>query len=99
MVSSSIAMCSRLADTPGGVLLRVLAAPPARGIATIWWKNLAFFDDMLACVAEQFAIDENCVSSAGVSAGALFTAQLGSARGDQGEGGPRRPIRPAHNHR
>ncbi|MCA9661517.1 MAG: hypothetical protein KC486_24470 [Myxococcales bacterium] len=45
-------------------------------------EEFAFFDDMLACVAEQFDIDENCVSSTGVSAGALFTGQLAGGRGE-----------------
>jgi poly(3-hydroxybutyrate) depolymerase len=41
-----------------------------------------FFDDMLACVAEQFPIDKECVSVAGVSAGALYGAQLAAARSE-----------------
>lgn len=41
------------------------------------------FDDMLSCVAEQFAVDKDCVSSVGVSAGALFTSQLAGGRGDR----------------
>src|SRR6185369_8218456 len=45
-------------------------------------EELTFFDDMLACAAEQFAINNNCVASAGVSAGALFTDQLAGARSD-----------------
>ena len=45
-------------------------------------EELTFFDDMLACVAEQNDVNLSCVSSAGVSAGALFTAQLASMRGD-----------------
>ncbi|MEW5854129.1 MAG: hypothetical protein AB2A00_35465 [Myxococcota bacterium] len=45
-------------------------------------EEMAFFDDMLTCVAEQFPVNRSCVSSAGVSAGALFTAQLASLRGD-----------------
>lgn len=44
-------------------------------------EELQFFDDMLACVAEQFEVNESCVSSVGVSAGALFTAQLAQGRG------------------
>jgi hypothetical protein len=36
---------------------------------------------MLACVAAQFAINEQCISSAGVSAGALWTDQLAGTRG------------------
>jgi predicted esterase len=43
-----------------------------------------FFDDMLACVHEQFNVDKDCVSSVGVSAGALFTSQLlAGGRGDR----------------
>lgn len=44
-------------------------------------EELTFFDDLLACVAETVPIDVDCVSSAGVSAGALFTDQLASRRG------------------
>lgn len=43
-------------------------------------EEYRFFDDMLACAAAQFQINNNCVSSAGVSAGALFTDQLAGAR-------------------
>ncbi|MSP59760.1 MAG: hypothetical protein EXR72_05350 [Myxococcales bacterium] len=46
-------------------------------------EEFRFFDDLLACVAAQFTIEENCVASAGVSAGALFTDQLASARADR----------------
>jgi predicted esterase len=45
-------------------------------------EELAFFDDMLACVSQSYNVDNNCVSSAGVSAGALWTPQLASARGE-----------------
>lgn len=45
-------------------------------------EELVFFDDMFACVAESYPVDRSCVSSAGVSAGALFTSQLGWRRGD-----------------
>lgn len=44
-------------------------------------EEFEFFDDMLACVAEQFNVAEHCIASAGVSAGALWTDQLASARG------------------
>ncbi len=44
-------------------------------------EGLKFFDDMLACVGQQFTVNENCVSSAGVSAGALWTSQLAIERG------------------
>ncbi|MGB1014941.1 MAG: hypothetical protein ACPG4T_12465 [Nannocystaceae bacterium] len=46
-------------------------------------QDFQFFDDMLACVAEQFYVDKECVSSTGVSAGALFTSQLAGGRGDR----------------
>lgn len=42
-----------------------------------------FFDDMLSCVHEQFNVDKECVSSTGVSAGALFTSQLAGGRGER----------------
>ncbi len=44
-------------------------------------EEFRFFDDMLACVAEEVEVEPNCISSVGVSAGALFTGQLGSGRG------------------
>lgn len=43
-------------------------------------EELRFFDDMLACVGQQLAADKNCVSTMGISAGALMTAQLASRR-------------------
>ena len=43
--------------------------------------DFGLFDDMLACVNQQFNIDKDCVSSVGVSAGALFTDQLAGGRG------------------
>ena len=45
-------------------------------------EELRFFDDMLACVAEQYTVNDSCVSSIGVSAGALWTAQLAQKRGE-----------------
>lgn len=45
-------------------------------------EEFAFHDDMLACVHEQFGIDKECVSAMGVSAGAMFSAMLGSRHGD-----------------
>lgn len=46
-------------------------------------EELTFFDDMLACVAEQYQVNLSCVSSVGVSAGALFTAAvLAGGRGE-----------------
>jgi hypothetical protein len=47
-------------------------------------EEFQFFDDMLACVAQQFpTVNRNCVASMGVSAGALFTDQLGSGRANR----------------
>ena len=46
-------------------------------------EEYTYFDDMLACVAEQFPIDKECVSVVGVSAGALFAAHLAAARSEQ----------------
>ncbi len=69
-------------------------------------QELTFFDDLLACAAEQYTVDRDCVSSAGVSAGALFTGQLAGLRGDYlasfvslsgGTGGIIKPFaNPAH---
>jgi predicted esterase len=39
-------------------------------------EELGFFDDLLACVHEALPVNEQCVISAGVSAGALWTSQL-----------------------
>jgi hypothetical protein len=39
-----------------------------------------FFDDMLACAEAQFNVNQNCVSTIGVSAGALYSDQLAQAR-------------------
>ena len=43
-------------------------------------EEAAFFDDMLACVGAALPVNKECVSSVGVSAGALWTGQLGSVR-------------------
>lgn len=45
-------------------------------------EELTFFDDMLACVSQQYSVNKNCVSSVGVSFGALWTTLLAGARGD-----------------
>ena len=45
-------------------------------------EDARFFDDMLSCVSAQLNVDANCVSSIGVSAGALWTGQLIGIRGD-----------------
>ncbi len=43
-------------------------------------EEVVFFEDMLSCVFEQFSEDAACVSSVGVSAGALWTDQLAHRR-------------------
>ncbi|MBI5489857.1 MAG: hypothetical protein HY905_21155 [Deltaproteobacteria bacterium] len=67
-------------------------APEAKGDLPLKWpygfwdvegrvnEEVRFFDDMLACVAEQFAVNRSCISSVGVSAGALWTSQLAPRR-------------------
>jgi hypothetical protein len=45
-------------------------------------EEFVFFDDMLSCVSAQFPVNKNCVSSAGVSDGALWTSQLLGGRAD-----------------
>ncbi|HEU0033828.1 MAG TPA: hypothetical protein VFQ53_24540 [Kofleriaceae bacterium] len=46
-------------------------------------EEFQFFDDMLACVEQQLEVNDSCVSSVGVSAGALFTGQLAQARSNR----------------
>lgn len=46
-------------------------------------EEYTFFDDMLACAGKQFEANLDCVGSAGVSAGALFTDQLAGHRADR----------------
>jgi predicted esterase len=75
--------------------LRFIAViPEAKGDVQFTWpatalesdarfeEELVFFDDMLTCVAEQFGVNLDCVSTVGVSAGALWTAQLAWARSE-----------------
>jgi hypothetical protein len=45
-------------------------------------QDYGLFDDILSCVSEQYTVNASCVSSIGVSAGALFTSQLIGGRGD-----------------
>ena len=73
----------------------VAVIPESRGDLIFQWpftildpdarvdEEFGFFDDMLACVAEQYTIAEHCISSAGVSAGGLFTSLLASGRGER----------------
>ena len=43
-------------------------------------EEALFFDDVLACVSAALPVNKECVSSVGVSAGALWTAQLAIVR-------------------
>jgi predicted esterase len=65
--------------------------PEAKGDLPLKWpyavtdvgrlqEEFKFFDDMYACVAQQFNVQPNCIATGGVSAGALFTDQLAQAR-------------------
>lgn len=70
----------------------ILVIPESKGDVLFKWpfeasqsqaridEELQFFDDMFACTAAANTIDKNCVSSMGVSAGALFTDQLAHLR-------------------
>ena len=45
-------------------------------------EEVRFFDDMLACVTQQFPVNLQCVSSNGVSTGGLWASLLQGLRGD-----------------
>jgi predicted esterase len=71
----------------------IYAIPQASGDFQFEWPStpfdngsadvdLRFFDDLLACISEQYNINHNCVGSAGVSAGGLWTSFLGQKRGE-----------------
>ncbi len=69
--------------------------PTAKGDALFRWpfeasqtqgrvdEEARFFDDMLACVAAALPANKECVSSVGVSAGALWTSQLATLRSER----------------
>jgi len=46
-------------------------------------EEAKYFDDMLACVGAGLTVEKECVSSVGVSAGALWTAQLATVRSER----------------
>jgi predicted esterase len=46
-------------------------------------EEARFFDDVIACVHARYNVNENCISSAGVSAGALWTSQLMQIRSER----------------
>jgi hypothetical protein len=45
-------------------------------------EELTLFDDLLSCIDAQYDVNRSCVSSVGVSAGALWTDQLAHRRSD-----------------
>ena len=69
--------------------------PVAKGDALFRWpfeatqtqarvdEEARFFDDMLACVGAALPVNKECVSSVGVSAGALWTGQLATLRSER----------------
>ena len=69
--------------------------PVAKGDALFRWpfeasqpqarvdEEARFFDDMLACVGAALPANKECVSSVGVSAGALWTGQLATLRSER----------------
>jgi predicted esterase len=81
-------------QTAANVFRFVAVVPESKGDVGFRWpftsaesderieEELRFFDDMLACVAEQFDVNESCISTVGVSAGALWVAQLAQGRGE-----------------
>ena len=70
----------------------VAVVPSPKGDALFRWpfeatqsqarvdEEAKYFDDMLACVGQALPVEKECVSSVGVSAGALWTAQLATVR-------------------
>jgi predicted esterase len=46
-------------------------------------EEAKFFDDALACVGAALPVNKECVATAGVSAGALWSAQLAGARANR----------------
>lgn len=70
----------------------IAVLPEAKGDLRLQWpyvlidpasrieEEAVFFDDMLSCVAAQYNANLDCVSSTGVSAGALWTPQLAQVR-------------------
>ena len=46
-------------------------------------EEARFFDDVIACVHASYGVNADCISSAGVSAGALWTSQLMQIRSER----------------
>jgi len=94
--SDPIGMAGKIdAQNAANAYRLILVIPESKGDVTFKWpfeasepqaridEELKFFDDMLACTAQSLAIDKDCVSSMGVSAGALFTDQLAHLRSER----------------
>jgi predicted esterase len=69
-------------------------------------QDFDMVDDLLACAAEQYDVDKECISAMGVSAGAMFTSMLASRHGHRlasfislsgGVGGLIKPWQPGGN--
>ncbi len=68
--------------------------PQAKGDLLLQWpwsgldsearveEELKFFDDVFACIVEQFNVNLNCVSNGGVSSGGLWATQVAWRRGE-----------------
>jgi predicted esterase len=93
---SADAMASTLAVQTAVDARRFIGVlPVAKGDALFRWpfegsqsqgrveEEAHFFDDMLACVAAALPVNKECVSSVGVSAGALWTSQLATLRSER----------------
>jgi len=71
----------------------IAVLPQAKGDLSLRWpwsgadndqrieEELRFFDDMFACVAEQFELNLDCIANGGVSSGGLWATQVGWRRG------------------
>ena len=71
----------------------IAVLPQAKGDLVLQWpwsaldsearvaEELRFFDDMFACLAEQFDLNLDCVANGGVSSGGLWATQVGWRRG------------------
>jgi poly(3-hydroxybutyrate) depolymerase len=66
----------------------LLVVPDGQARFPVEWDldgdtDLGFFDDVLACLVQQFPVDRRRVHSAGFSAGGAMSARLAERRGDR----------------
>lgn len=89
--ADSMRFIAAIPDKKGDVLISI---PFVRDIDMCWpylttssdariTEELTLFDDILSCVSSEYTVDQDCVSSVGVSAGALWTSQLLQRRADR----------------